>query len=228
MSNRVAFIFARGGSKGLKNKNILDFCGKPLIAHSILQAKESGFFDNVIVSSDSIHIMDIAREYGADVPFKRPDFLATDESPEWLSWQHAVKYYIENFGAFNIFVSMPATCPLRKVSDIKRAIELYESSDSDVTTCITDSYRNPYFNMLEKNSTGFLTRVISSDYFRRQDAPVTYDMTTVIFVTNPSFILKHKSIFQGKLNGLVVDRRSAIDIDNFDDFELAKMYYGKK
>ena len=89
------FIFARGGSKGLLNKNLKDFCGKPLIAWSIEQAISIKTIKRVIVSTDSIEIADISRRYGAEVPFIRPPELATDESPEWLSWQHALNYILE-------------------------------------------------------------------------------------------------------------------------------------
>jgi N-acylneuraminate cytidylyltransferase len=225
MTKRVAFIFARGGSKGLKDKNILDFFGKPLIAHTIIQAQDTALFDKIIVSTDSPIIMEVALSYGADVPFRRPDFLATDDSPEWLSWQHAVNYHIEHFGEFDTFISLPATSPLRRQCDIRRAISLYESTDSDVTTCITESYRNPYFNMLEQKRDGFLNRVIPTQCFRRQDAPPTYDMTTIIFVSGPFFIINSSSIFEGKINGVIVDKRTSIDIDTKEDLELARISY---
>ena len=92
----VAFIFARGGSKGFPNKNIKILNGKPLIAWSIEHAKAVNRIDRVIVSTDSEEIAEIAREYGAEVPFIRPVNLATDESPEWLSWQHGLKYLENN------------------------------------------------------------------------------------------------------------------------------------
>ena len=90
--NIIAFVFARGGSKGLPGKNIKILNGKPLIAWSIEHAKKVNRIGKVIVSTDSDEIARIAKEYGAEVPFMRPLELATDESPEWLSWQHGLKY----------------------------------------------------------------------------------------------------------------------------------------
>jgi CMP-N-acetylneuraminic acid synthetase len=228
MTRRFAFIFARGGSKGLPNKNIMDFCGVPLIAHSILQAKKTQLFDEIIVSTDSEKIKDIALKYGAIVPFMRPLNLSQDESPEWLAWQHAVDYMKKAGRTFDIFASLPATSPLRNEEDIKETIKIYENSNVNVTMCVTESYRNPYFNMVMKNHNGYYERVIKSELFRRQDAPLTYDMTTMIFVTNPKFIMNNNSIFDGKISVRIVDRERAIDIDDEFDFKLAEYLYGKK
>ena len=91
----IAFIFARGGSKGLPRKNIMDFCGLPLIAHTIKIAKATNFIDDLIVSTDDIEIADVARSYGAKVPFIRSSELAQDKTPELLAWKHAVDWGVE-------------------------------------------------------------------------------------------------------------------------------------
>ena len=106
----VAFIFARGGSKGLCGKNILPLAGKPLIAWSIEQALSVSRIDRVIVSTDSTEIAAIALKNGAEVPFIRPAELAGDDSPEWLSWRHALNYVYETTGVFpETMVSVPTT-----------------------------------------------------------------------------------------------------------------------
>ena len=115
----VAFIFARGGSKGLPDKNIRLFSGKPLIAHTIDQAIESNLFTDVVVSTDSENIAKISREYGATVPFMRPSRLANDTSNEWLSWQHATNNYV---GEIDCFVSLPCTSPLRDYQTVNKMI----------------------------------------------------------------------------------------------------------
>ena len=94
----VAFIFARGGSKGLPGKNILPLAGKPLIAWSIEHAKAVKRIGRIIVSTDSQEIADVATQYGAEVPFIRPDELSSDTSPEWLAWRHALGYLREKEG----------------------------------------------------------------------------------------------------------------------------------
>ena len=112
----IAFIFARGGSKGIKNKNILKFDDKPLIAHTIESAIMSQLFDDVVVSTDDDQIAEISTSYGASVPFIRPAKLASDNSNELLSWKHAIQNY-EN--EISRFISLPCTSPLRNFSTIK-------------------------------------------------------------------------------------------------------------
>ena len=115
--NNIAFIFARGGSKGIKNKNIIDFGDKPLIAHTIDMAKKSRLFKDIVVSTDSEMIRNISLSYGATVPFMRPNDLATDESSEILSWKHAISNYDKTI---DTFVSLPCTSPLRCYKTINK------------------------------------------------------------------------------------------------------------
>ena len=94
----IAFIFARGGSKGLPGKNVRSLAGKPLIAWSIEHARAVERIDRIIVSTDSKEIADVARQNGAEVPFMRPKDLSSDTSPEWLAWRHALNYLLETEG----------------------------------------------------------------------------------------------------------------------------------
>lgn len=225
MNNVIAFIFARGGSKGLPGKNTRNFLGKPLIAWSIEQA---GFLDRisrVIVSTDSEEIAETALHFGAEVPFLRPSSLATDESPEWLSWQHAVNFlYASGENSPYIFLSLPATAPLRNKSDVELIIDKYEQGNFDSIITVTESYRNPYFNMVKYDEHENLSVVIKSSppFHRRQDAPCVYDMTTVAYATSPAFISSHNSIFEGRVGSIEVPKHRAADIDTLYDFHLAE------
>ena len=130
--NAVAFIFARGGSKGLPGKNTRLFGGKPLIAWSIERALEVQRIGRVIVSTDSEEIATISRQFGADVPFIRPAELATDESPEWLSWRHGLKYLRETTGSIpEVMVSVPSVAPLGLAIDIESCMDEYVKGLSD-------------------------------------------------------------------------------------------------
>lgn len=125
--NAIAFIFARGGSKGLPGKNIRTLESKPLIAWSIEQALAIKRIKRVIVSTDSEEIAAISRVYGAEVPFIRPAELARDDSPEWLAWRHALNYIRETLGLLpDVMVSVPATAPLRSSVDIDNCLDEYE------------------------------------------------------------------------------------------------------
>ena len=227
----VAFIFARGGSKGLPNKNIKILNGKPLIAWSIEHAKAVNRIDRVIVSTDSEEIAEIAREYGAEVPFIRPVNLATDESPEWLSWQHGLKYLKNSDGYLpDLMLSVPTTAPLRDVEDINKVIDEYQGNKTDIVITVTESYRSPFFNIVKKGADGYVDLFISSekDLSRRQDCPKTFDITTVAYAAKPSFVLEKKNMFEGRVRQVVVPKERSIDIDTLLDFELAEYIFKKK
>ena len=123
----IACIFARGGSKGLPNKNILEFCGKPLIAWSIELLTKIPRVRRIIVSTDSKQIAEVALAFGAEVPFIRPDYLAKDDSPEWLAWQHALKEILKEEGALpEALLSLPTTSPLRELADVNWCLECFD------------------------------------------------------------------------------------------------------
>jgi N-acylneuraminate cytidylyltransferase len=221
----IAFIFARGGSKGLPGKNVRRLGGKPLIAWSIEQALAIERIEKEIVSTDSEEIASIAVQYGAEVPFMRPPELAGDNSPEWLSWQHALNYLSSSSGSVpDVIVSVPATSPLRSSNDIERCLDEYEESNADGIITISDSHRNPYFNMVSKNVDGTVRLVNQKEepIYRRQDAPVVYDMTTVCYVLKTSFVLSRSALFQGRIRAINIPLERSLDIDTLYDFELAE------
>lgn len=223
----VAFIFCRGGSKGVPKKNIKLLGDKPLIAHSIEQALSCKGIDRVIVSTDDNAIADVASKYGAEVPFMRPQELATDSSPEWLSWQHAVNF-VQEQSPFDIFISLPATAPLRNLDDIITCLDSLDEQ-TDVVVTVKNASRNPYFNMLTRDQDGYSKRVITPEKIivRRQDAPEVFDMTTVAYVTRPSFIMKNTSIFDGRLKSVLIPDERALDIDTELDFIIGETLYAK-
>ena len=224
----TAFIFARGGSKGLPGKNIRPLAGKPLIAWSIEQARAVQRIERVIVSTDCQQIADVALQYGAEVPFMRPKKFALDESPEWLAWQHALNYLKETEGLLpKVMVSVPATAPLRSVTDLNNCLDEYEKKGGvDVVVTVTEASRSPYFNMVKRNSDGTVALLIPSPttLARRQDAPSVYDMSTVAYVLRPEFVMTRQSIFDGKVCAVHVPLERAIDIDTLMDFRLAEFY----
>lgn len=227
----IAFIFARGGSKGLPDKNIKLLQGKPLIAWSIEQALESSGIDRVIVSTDSEKIANIAKKSGAEVPFMRPAELAMDDSPEWLAWRHALKFIQENEGELpDCMVSVPTTSPLRLPLDIENCLKEYKEGKADVVVTISKAHRNPYFNMVRVNTDGKaeLVNKPENTIARRQDAEEIYDLTTVAYAVRPSFVFKHSSIFEGVVRAVEVPTERAIDIDNKIDFEIADFLMNKR
>ena len=226
--NAVAFIFARGGSKGLPGKNIKMFAGKPLIAWAIEHAHQAKGIRRVIVSTDSEEIATIASRHGAEVPVMRPIQLAKDHSPEWLSWQHALEFIRTDEGSFpDAMVSVPVTAPLRKPADIEGCLDLFSKGDADVVITVTTAHRNPYFNMVTAHSNGYLGLVIPplTGISRRQDAPELFDMTTVAYVAKPEFVMAHESVFAGRVKAMHVPVERSIDIDTLLDFEIAEFLF---
>ena len=221
-----AFIFARGGSKGLPKKNILDLGGLPLIAHSILSAKKNLMIDDVFVSTDSNEIAEVAYSYKAKV-IKRPKELARDESSEWLAWIHAINFIHEQGYEFNKFISLPATAPLRADEDISNCL-LALKGDVDVVITVTPANRNPSFNMVKRDTKGVSELIIKSNLVRRQDAPLVYDMTTVAYVTTPKYILNAKNLFEGNTYSVIIPKERAVDIDDEIDFLLAQKLFERK
>jgi len=224
--NIVCLICARGNSKGLRNKNILDFNGVPLIARTINQAKDLNIFSDIVVSTDSERIINISKKFGAEIYFKRPLRYSKDNSSEIDVWRHAINYFKKNYIPADLLVCLPCTSPLRKNLDIMKAVELYKNSKCDVVIGITESTRNPYFNMIKLNKSKNAKLLISNkkNITRRQDAPKTFDITTNFFVINPHFTLNknNKNYMDGIVKTINIDKLHSIDIDTKLDFEIAK------
>ncbi len=221
----VAFIFARGGSKGVPRKNIRLLDGKPLIAHSIEVGLATPGVETVVVSTDDAEIAEVARAHGAEVPFLRPAELAQDNSPEWLAWRHAVTWFEQERGPFECFVSLPATSPFRAVEDVTACIDrIRQDPATDAVITVTEASRSPYFNMVRLDGEQHAEIVLSSGagISRRQDVPPVYDITTVAYAVRPRFILTAERLFAGTVSAVLVPVERAADIDTEFDFRLAE------
>ena len=223
----VAFIFARGGSKGVIKKNLQEIGGVSLVGRAVKQALAVEKISKVIISTDNQEIADEAVKYGAECPFIRPENLAEDTSKEWDAWRYTVRQLKDRGDDFSIFVSVPATSPLRKPADIDRAIDLFESGDVEVVVTGKEAERNPYFNMVKKDAEGNVSLVCDSDVTRRQDVPVVYDMTTVAYVMSAQYILDNKIIWSQKTKLSVVCSDQAVDIDTMSDLVCARAIYAE-
>ncbi|MFB1074751.1 cytidylyltransferase domain-containing protein [Vibrio diabolicus] len=218
-----AFIFVRGGSKGLPGKNIKPLAGKPLLQYSIEIAKACASVSDVFVSTDDSAIAKVAIDCGATL-IERPQELATDKSPEWLSWRHAVEWVQGNYGDFDHFVSLPATSPLRSVEDVESSILQLQKDSADICISVTPASRSPFFNMVKKDEKGFIELVNkpNGEVVRRQDVPEVFDITTVVYATTPRFVLDSYGLFSGKVTSIEVPKERAVDIDDIYDFKLAE------
>ncbi len=222
----VAVIFARGGSKGVVGKNVRLLAGKPLVAYAVETARASAVIERVVVSTDDARIAEIARQYGAEIPFMRPKELAGDDCPEWLAWQHAIRILQDSPGDrdIDVFVSIPPTSPLRIVADVDACIQALLDNKADVVITVTPAHRNPYFNMVSLDAAGYARRVCEPEdtIHTRQGAPEVFDVTTVAYAARPEHVLHASSIFEGKVKAVVVPPERSVDIDTDLDFQFAE------
>lgn len=225
----VAFIFARGGSKGIPRKNLQLLDGKPLLAWAIDSARACPSVSRVIISTDDTEIAAAGRQFGADVPFMRPANLAQDNSPEWLAWRHAVDFVQTCDGAFDTFLAIPTTSPLRSPADLERCIALLQTNSCDAVVTVTEASRNPYFNMVRLDETGCVKIAVDSGRViaNRQDAPLVYDLTTVAYAAKPQLIMTANDLFDGRVKAVVVPRERSLDIDTPFDLQFAEFLVKK-
>ncbi len=219
----VCVIPARGGSKGLPGKNIKMFCGKPLIAHTIAQARQSKYIDRVVVSTEDEEIAQISLEYGAEVPFMRPVELAGDGSRTVDVLLHAIKWLEEaDKYNFDILVLLHTTTPLRAVKDIDSCIKMLVEAKADNVFSVTEAHRNPYFNMVERDRQGTVKLVKEGTFSTRQSAPEVYDLNASIYVWWKDILKKDKKIFLTGSKIYVMPKERSLDIDDAFDFRIAE------
>jgi len=229
--NMTAFIFARGGSKGLPGKNIMPFADKPLIGWAIEQALSVPSIGRVVVSTDDAQIAEVAQAFGATVPFLRPKVLASDTASERDAWRHALEELQELDGALpHPFISVPATSPLRLPQDITACLDLFAKGESDMVVAVTEAHRNPWFNMVRTRSDGSIVTVNNTgdSLVRRQDAPAVYDMTTIAYIADPQFVLQECGMFSGRVCAVQIPIERSIDIDTQFDFDIAEFLMKKR
>jgi len=218
---KLFLIPARGGSKGLPGKNILDFKGKPLICHTIDAAKDAMGLDDILcISTEDEEIRTVVEEYGIKVHFNRPIELATDEASTSDVISHAVDWFKERNESFDIVVLLQATSPLREAKHIREALNLW-SSEVDMVVSVKKTDSNPYYSLFEEDSTGLLVKTKQGDFHRRQDCPVVYEYNGAIYIfrsdLNPSKALRKRKYLMSKV--------SSIDIDDAIDFKVAEYFF---
>ncbi len=225
-SRPLCTICVRKGSKGVKNKNIRLLAGKPLLAHSILQARESGLFRHVIVSTDSDKITQIAEQYGAEVFFRRPAELAADTTAKLPVIRHALLESEKHFGQeFPTVVDLDATSPLRSADDIAQALRSFVENDYDNLVTATSARRSPYFNLIELTSDDrvILSKEADESIYRRQDSPRCFDMNASIYIWKRKALLERNSLFLEKTGLHVMPEERSVDIDSELDFKIVEL-----
>src|SRR5574344_33525 len=219
MKNKfLAIIPARGGSKRLPRKNVLDLCGKPLIAYSIEAGLQSKYIDKIVVSSDDEEILQISKKFGAET-IKRPDYLAGDTATTF----DAIKHTIENVEKYDYIVLLQPTSPLRNEKHIDEAIELLEEKQADAIVSVCEMDHSPLWSNIlpeDGNMRGFLREEILNK--RSQDLEKYYRLNGAIYICKTYKLLKNKTFFlKDNIFAYIMDRKSSIDIDEEIDFMIA-------
>lgn len=224
----LCVIPARGGSKGIPKKNIKPLAGKPLIYYAIDGARSVVEDTDICVSTDDPEIIRIVEEYGLDVPFVRPDYLASDTMGTYEVLLHALDFYEKRGRTYDRIVLLQPTSPFRRSDDIKGAIECY-TSDIDMVVSVKEASSNPYYNCFEEDSDGYL--MISKGYghySRRQDAPKVWEYNGAVYVINTQSLKRENMSEFKKIVKYEMDALHSVDLDTMFDWKMAELLLSEK
>jgi len=219
--NILFVIPARGGSKGIPGKNIKELAGKILIHYSIELARHFVSDEHICVSTDDKKIIEAVESINLKVPFVRPDHLATDSAGSYEVLLHAVEYYKSKGINYEIMVLLQPTSPFRRREQVKDALLQY-TAQIDMVVSVEKSYWNPYYNLFEEDSNGYLKLSKSSSIRRRQDCPDVYSYNGAIYIVNIKSLMMNPLYKFEKVKKFEMDRLSSIDLDSPIDWEWAE------
>jgi N-acylneuraminate cytidylyltransferase len=223
----LCLIPARGGSKGIPQKNIKPLAGKKLIEYSLDIAKAIKGDITLCVSTDDMAIAKSVSDYGVSLPFIRPPEFATDTSSTRDVILHALSYYNEIGVAFDAILLLQPTSPFRKLEHVEGCIELYNTG-IDLVVSVNKSKSNPYYNLFEEDSKGFLTHSKKGNFTRRQDCPTVFEVNGAVYVINPlSIVEKDLGKFE-KIVKYEMPIINSIDIDDPLDWIIAETLLNNK
>jgi len=215
----LALIAAKGNSQGLPNKNILNLGGKPVIAWTIEQAKACKYVDEIIVSTESNTIAEIALLYGEGVPFMRPKELAEDSSKIMDVISHTIAFIEDKGQRFDILVLLQPTCPLRKTDDIERAIGLFFDKKAQAVVSVSETKHSPLWsNTLPAD--GCMSQFLKPDVINknRQELPTYYQLNGSIYIAYLDYIKRSKNFYGERTYAYIMPMIRSIDIDSIIDF----------
>ncbi len=220
----LAIIPARAGSKGILNKNIKLLDGKPLIGWTIDEALKSNYLDNIMVTTDSNEIVEIANKYGAETPFIRPQEYSDDSATGNDVIIHTLKWFDEYGSKYDFFVYLQPTSPLRKSVHISEVLEMLVN-DSLTTSVVSvcESKKHPFW-MKKIDNDGYLEDFLKPIelYPNRQDLPKVFSPNGAIYASNWNVYLEDKSFYKKRCLPYVMDEKSSIDLDTINDWEYAE------
>lgn len=215
-------IPARGGSKGIPNKNIKPLAGKPLIHYSIEIAQKIVPNNQIIISTDSESIKEIAEQKGVNIERLRPKNLASDTASTYDVLLHEIQN-VENKGwKPKVLILLQPTSPLRELDQVKRGIEKFKKGDSDLLVGVNKTDSNPYYTLYEENASGYLERSKKSNFSRRQDCPTVWETNGALYIIDIDVLKKYPLNKIEKRKGFEMDEYSSVDLDTPLDWIIAE------
>jgi pseudaminic acid cytidylyltransferase len=220
---KIAFIPARGGSKRIPRKNIKEFCGKPMIAWSIEAAKVSGLFDHIIVSTDDAEIAEVAKQWGAEVPFMRPPELSNDYAGATEVIAHATQWALDEGFDLEALCCIYATAPFIQVADLKAGIDALNSGDWAYAFAVTD-FAAPIFRSFKQTINGGIEMFFPEHFTTRsQDLPIALHDAGQFYWGRPDAWIKGLRVFENHSKPILIPRWRVQDIDTEDDWIRSEM-----
>lgn len=227
----LAIIPARGGSKGLPGKNIKPILGKPLLQWTIEAGKNSKYIDELVVSTDSNEIAEVAKNCHAAVPFMRPDHLSGDTATSFVALKHAIDFYSSELQKeFDFIIKLEATSPLRTAEDIDRAIETLMESDADAIVGIGRTEdQNPAF-LVRLDNQNRISGYVNPDMtvIRRQDVDDIYFFEGSLYISKTDVLLEKKTFYHSNTLGHIMPKYKTLEIDDIDDFVMVEALMKQK
>lgn len=219
-------IPARGGSKGIPNKNLKPFCGESLVSRAVKQAAMCANQNDVIfVSTDSKEIKSEAEKHNIEIPFLRPVELASDTSSTYSVILHVIEEFKKRGEHFEKVVLLQPTSPFRTIEDIKNTIKLW-NPEVDMAVSVTESKSNPYFNLFEEDKDGFLKLSKGNgQYSRRQDAPKVWEYNGAVYVMTPVSLKNSPMSRFEKIVAYEMPSSRSIDLDTPEDWTVAEYLF---
>ena len=218
---KLFVIPARGGSKGIPGKNIKPLDGKPLIEYSLDFARQFAADGDICLTTDSKEIGETALKQGYKIPFLRPAHLASDTAGSYEVLLHAVEAYEQKGKSYDAIILLQPTSPFRKKEHLEQALKLF-NSDVDMVVSVKESEANPYYNLFERNGSGFLKKSKEGNYERRQDCPPVFQYNGSIYVINIASLKKANLNRFEKILGFEMPPEFSIDLDTPLDWMIAE------
>tara|TARA_Y100001970_G_scaffold262826_1_gene347546 strand:+ start:169 stop:876 length:708 start_codon:yes stop_codon:yes gene_type:complete len=223
--NLLCLICARSGSKGVPNKNIKLMANKPLIGWTIELAKKIKDINNIVVSTDSKKIADIALSFGAKVPCLRPKHLATDDSLQIHSIKHMVRYLEKKGNFFDAIILMQPTCPIRRIKDVKKSIDVFKKTNSDTLVSLKEITGgiSTLYNFIDEHKIKPVLRNPTKGTIRQNEKKLLMRSGSV-YIISRNIIMKNNSIYGKKITGVIFPEETNFNIDNKFDWDLTESW----